>query len=455
MSQKRLYVSSFANININIIKFELYTRDCITKYFDVVDFLNVDQVDITKYQLVLINAIVFFDIIKPDDDIFQGKMEYLSKTKNVVVLLHDLHDYSLYLNKESYDVTIDNIYKNKTNIPILSETNAKKSYNNFFIKYNIKSIISLYDCPEYKYFTQYFKSIDNFYLINHPCTDHIFRPLTTNKDYDILFYGACTIESYPFRCRIYELCKNLNLRIKYIHPSEPIFEDDLCHLINKSWLCIVCVSNFSYFVKKYLEISACNSLVVGNINPQGFKIIESNMIYVEDKMLDSEILDKISYYLENKEIITVLVYNKLENVEKETYKLMADRLNSICSSILNKTKSSFLYSDYLNTNQNLIIPNIRHSKKLINILFKYNSNFMISDKKLVKGLYACIIDNPIIDSIKIYDISGTLLVREDVHFRDSSNPDILYVPFKLNNDSHIKVSQICDQSAIHVYNIYY
>lgn len=457
MEYKKLYVTHLNGNNaLHASKLETYLKNYMNPHFDMVDIIDYENIDIKNYDIVLINAIILVSqITKIDRQCLYKKLEVLSKTKHIVMLLHDLHDYSFDLDKNIYGKCIKKIKGKCVNAPILSNTAAKKLLHNFFIKNNIKYLISIYDCAEYNYFTTYFRSINNFYLINHAFPAHIFKPLITPKSYDILFYGTIFPIAYPFRCRLCNIAKKSNLRLKIIRDGEKICEDQLCHLINQSWMCIACVSNFSYFVRKYLEISACNSVVVGNINRHGFNIIGNNMIIVDEKMTDAQILEKIKYYLDNKEILAAMSFNKLETIEKETYELMAHKLNEICSSILNNSDSEYSYPNKFLKELNPS-PLTRHSKEIINITFKIDNGVMKSNEKVNAGLYTCVVHD--IDYIlQIYDAdTDKELGRSDTLACDITSQNITYIPFKVHNLCYLKLTKGGEshKKQIEFYHIY-
>src|SRR5690606_28411295 len=98
---------------------------------------------------------------------------------------------------------------------------------------------------------------------------------------------------------------------------------------------------------------------------QGFNIIGTNMVYVGNNMSTESIINKVLYYLQNKEIIAAISFNKLENVEKEGYGFIIEKLKNICDSILNRNDSIYSYNKF----QKTTIKNITHTKKLISISF--------------------------------------------------------------------------------------
>ena len=445
--KKMLYINCLNSrtIDLKAIKLDFFMKEHLIKYFDMVCIYDIETIDLLKYDLVLINALTFsYNSSRIKEKEAFAKLNLLGTIKNVGFLMHDLHDYSLRFENKKAVLQRKKIDYQK---PVLRETKAKILHCNIFKASNAKFLISIYDCPEYDYFVKYFTNINNFYTINHGYPKDIFKPMNTPKCYDILFYGRFLPGVYPFRCQLSDICSKSKFRFRFVNACEKIKEESLCELINKSWLCIACVSNFSYFVRKYLEISACNSLVLGDINEQGYSIIGSNMVYVNNKMDSKKILEKIEYYLSNKEIISALSYNKLQKIENENYEFFAKKLYNICTNFQENTESGYMYKNYakyININKN------KHNKKLIdNITFENIDGNTYSTTQLENGLYVFISKS----NFSIYDAADNIITRSDTHFVDSTEPDIIYVPFRLDSKTKIKLVGDFDLLNLQLYII--
>ncbi|MCA9748906.1 MAG: glycosyltransferase, partial [Romboutsia sp.] len=70
-----------------------------------------------------------------------------------------------------------------------------------------------------------------------------------------------------------------------------------------SWLAIATPSEYDYLVAKYFEISACNTVVVGNMANSGRHIWNDNFIEINEKMSDIEIIETIKKALNDKKMI--------------------------------------------------------------------------------------------------------------------------------------------------------
>lgn len=433
-SNKKLYINCANNVTINIpaIKLEVFMKMYLDKYFDIVSILDIKSINLSKYNLVIINATCFATSITniPDSIVFE-QIGLLKGIKNIVLLTHDLHDYSLQF---AYNMINNEVYNPYT--PVLYENFSKRSIKEFTIRFNITNIISIYDCPEFTYFSKFLTNISNFYLINHGYPNHIFKPISCEKKYDVLFYGATNSVIYILRCRIANLIRQIaplnNIRFRFITEIEKIREEQLATIINKSWLCIACVSVFSYLVRKYLEISACNSVVVGDTNSQGQQIIGNNMVFINKTMSDKEIIDKITYYLTNKEILAALSFNKLSTVQTENYSTYADKLNIISNIIIANTPCQYNLKNYTNIVANYAIT---HTKIKVNLIL---DNKQISNL-IQAGLYVMIYNTSITPRLNIYTVNGELLTKLDTWISDTVCPNKIYVPFKLTVPAKLKL----------------
>lgn len=451
---KMLYINCLNKKTLKFydIKLEAYMYGYMLKYFDIVSIYDIDNINLKMYNLVLINATCFkYNITEIDKHILFDKLNKIKNITNIVVFLHDLHDYSFNIEPDIVP-EVQSIDGVEIYAPILQDNNAKKFYDDFFQKYNINHLISLYDCPEYEYFVKRFTTIKKFFLVNHGYPNNIFKPISCHKEYDVLFYGKKFFPAYPLRHKLFNIFLKSGLRfkvVKYRRHSENI----LCDLINKSWMCISCVSNFSYFVRKYLEISACNALILGNINQQGYDIIGSNMIYVNNEMTKKNILKKTKFYIDNKEIIAALSFNKLNQIEQQKYEFQTEKIGKICDTIVNDLPCEYSYNSYKNLDNN--VHKMTHEKLLVNIDFIINENNLCTISKITQGLYVFVCDLPLNHDnlFNVYDDNNNLLSRRDTYVSDVINPDVSYIPFKINSESFIRINGITDVSKIKLYNI--
>src|SRR5437868_1324731 len=106
MQKIMLYVGLFSFDqfeNKYIRKLDDYLKNYILDYFDIANIFDIDNLNLNKYKLVIINAIILnSEIVSIDKDNLQKKMENLSKIDNIVMYLHDLHDYSFYPHRDIF-----------------------------------------------------------------------------------------------------------------------------------------------------------------------------------------------------------------------------------------------------------------------------------------------------------------------------------------------------------------
>lgn len=129
------------------------------------------------------------------------------------------------------------------------------------------------------------------------------------KIYDILLFGAMLREHYPFRSRLYRILSTMkNLRIKLMlksghipQQSGDIFGSALIEKLSKSRLIIATKSKYDYLVRKYFEVSAAGSVVLGNMATDGEEIWGDNYVHIDESMTDGEIKAIIQKALSDKE----------------------------------------------------------------------------------------------------------------------------------------------------------
>jgi hypothetical protein len=158
-----------------------------------------------------------------------------------------------------------------------------------------------------------------------------FHPLNVEKEFDIFFYGTDNAVTkvplndidhqyfndawkhrnntelvpesynfYPLRKRLRDLIltqekyrTNILTPQGSWFPVPPVRRGILCEAINKSRLVICTRARSDTLLKKFLEVSASGSVILGNY-PSDYKdLFENNIVEVHDDMSDQEILDII------------------------------------------------------------------------------------------------------------------------------------------------------------------
>ena len=118
----------------------------------------------------------------------------------------------------------------------------------------------------------------------------------------MLLFGSQESKYYPFRSRLSKLFGNTNgINFKLVRPSGKYWGKKLSELINQSWLTVSTTSVYDYLVCKYFEISASNSVVLGNLDNIGKTIWNnSDYINIEPNMSDSQIVKIVKKSLDDK-----------------------------------------------------------------------------------------------------------------------------------------------------------
>ena len=190
-----------------------------------------------------------------------------------------------------------------------------------------------------------------FVYIGHCAEKSIFKNYNLSKKYDILLVG-CISYHYPLRNRFIKLLDELNNKYKchvHKHPGydhSDAYTDkylkDIAHVINKSRIVLTCTSRYKYRLGKYIEIPMCGSSAIcgdipdSNVNDNNLKDDYGFIIDVNIKMTDKEIIDKISYYLDNEDKRLEKVEKGLEFSQKYTQDFYAEKLFKELLIFLNK-----------------------------------------------------------------------------------------------------------------------
>jgi hypothetical protein len=199
--------------------------------------------------------------------------------------------------------------------------------------WDIRYGVSMYDCPEFDAIRENHNWVKTAILPHHfDAGTFKFSP-GVEKKYDILIYGDLG-SAYPFRRRLYELvCKNMqDLKLKFVRRPGYMLKKGgkFCSIdvvkkhrrllakgISQSRLCVATKSKFDYFVCKYLEIPAAGSVVVGDLDKLGKKILgEDACVYVHAGMTNKAISAKIRRILANPTELETLQRRGRERLEK-------------------------------------------------------------------------------------------------------------------------------------------
>lgn len=275
--KKTLYIRNIDNLlnidrYIHHINFLLNETAYFSDYFKVIDVKEVLKINFKMYNVLIIDINSIFLKYENLENIID-KIRGFKKRK--ICIFIDIHNYTF------------------------------KGYNNLknlMYKFGITDIISRFDCDELNVVKRYC-SYFQYHIIPYHINFNIYYDYKLEKRYDILLYGMTT-PSYPFRKRLFNLLKERkDFKIYHIEAKLPysILGDKLAKIINQSWITIATCSKYDYLLKKYFEISACKSVVAGNMATSGKDIWGDNFIELDDKMSDKKIIDILKSSLENKE----------------------------------------------------------------------------------------------------------------------------------------------------------
>ena len=245
---------------------------------------------------------------------------------------------------EEINKIIPKLNKTKNNIIILHDLHTKRSFNNknipntidFIKKYNFKILCygHLHNTEEHKIF------LDNnipFQNIPHHINNNIFKFYNVPKKYDIIIYGDCNKNNYPFRYRLKNLLNN-NFNIFYtgnLLSNQGLEPKILAKKINQSYMSVITPSKFNYFLQKYLEIPLCNSCPLGNLpKTNSEKIInlyKNDYVKVTPEMSDSQIINIVKDNLKNKKNLK----NKINNLNQRINKYTCNNYSTSLINIIN------------------------------------------------------------------------------------------------------------------------
>lgn len=194
---------------------------------------------------------------------------------------------------------------------------------NFLNEHNINIIFTFYNNSEALQIRKLTPKLKHLYIPHYIDTQIFKYNPELKKQYDILLFGAIHPRHYPFRKRLFELILNNKdlFNVHYIEKPET-FDPNICEaglskLINESKICIATKSRYDYLVGKYFEISMCKTLIAGNIPADGMKIFKNNIVELNEKMSDEEIIrilqSAITNYNNYRDQIEYLYNYSIEN----------------------------------------------------------------------------------------------------------------------------------------------
>lgn len=334
MQKKYAYVysSEMCNGKNHILSIQLTICNYIKNLFDPIELREITNDIINKYDVICVDGFVLPELRIPHEKAHRY-LDIIRNCKNICVLTRDLHEHT-FDGRCVPTVTKDMI--NGIYVP-------KKGIDRGYIqckarleKYNVKNIISIYDCNEFDNLINFTKC--NPYILSLHVDTKIFKNLNIKRDIDVLVYGADYYPIYPLRNNVKRVVKKMNIKHHVMDPC-PYYDPNKCNnglanLLNRSWLTLCTCSVYDYLVLKYFEASACGSVVVGNMAKQGKEIWEDNYINIPNNATDNEIMQIITMALENKERLTQIGEKMCQKISSEyNYDQYAIKLKAICDDI--------------------------------------------------------------------------------------------------------------------------
>jgi len=313
-----------------------YIKTCPS--FDSIEITTVTKEIIEKYDVICIDHYAINENWMAQNKII-NYLDIIKNCENVCLLTRDLHEWTFDNNKK---LTQDIENKTNKNIIYKPSDEIKSGYvklKSLTQKFNIKHIISIYDCNEFKNLINFIGC--NPYILPLHIDTNIFKKMNTVRDIDILIYGADFYRIYPLRNRIKSIVKTMNIKYHIIDPSARYNTINsgaqLAQLLNRSWLTLCTCSVFDYLVLKYFEASACGSVVIGNMLVQGKNIWEDNYVDIPESSSDDQIKNIIISALHNKNNLTRISDIMLEKITNEyNYDQFTIKLKGICDHIAEK-----------------------------------------------------------------------------------------------------------------------
>jgi hypothetical protein len=188
------------------------------------------------------------------------------------------------------------------------------------------------------YYPEY---IDNVFWFPHFVNTDVFKDYGLPKDIDILMMGNISGEEYKFRRHILNVMQQEPGFVYHPHPGykysvnqDEYVGENYAKEINRAKIFITEDSIYHYPVKKYYEITACNTLLLAPTSKEledlGF-IPELNFVAINE----NNFLEKARYYLLHNKEREEIAYRGYEMVRsRHSAQRRAAEFSSILESIL-------------------------------------------------------------------------------------------------------------------------
>lgn len=279
-SKKILYIydkNHWDNILCSTMKDE---ANEISKYCTVCSFEGLTTLD-DDFEIVIVRIPIFVAAKKnpPKRLVYEQIEKRITKASLRLALLGDIHEYS-------FDGGISG----------LASYLSKNDFHVVLWRYP--------QCREADILKDHLKSNGwdgKFYWIPHSVLSNFFDIPPVEKNLDIILFGCVARTIYPLRYRIKKILGKLkDLKIRIIIKDGSLRKtkvsmsgEMLIKELSRSHLVVATRSKYNYLLRKYFEISAAGSVILGDMPIDGENIWGDNYVYVDGNMTDEEIESKI------------------------------------------------------------------------------------------------------------------------------------------------------------------
>ena len=178
-------------------------------------------------------------------------------------------------------------------------------------------VVLCHHLNDMKQYQEIYKDGDiKFINVPHSAEKTIFKDYGLKKQIDLLLVGSIYYESllgnhYPLRERAANILNKMADKYKcgiYPHPGG-IHHDahtskyaiEFAKAINSAKICITCSGAPRSRFGKYIEIPMCGTAIAADMPGEQQEEFSKFLIEIDMSMCDDEIIDKLSFYLDNNE----------------------------------------------------------------------------------------------------------------------------------------------------------
>lgn len=198
-------------------------------------------------------------------------------------------------------------------------------------------------------YQEIFKDFDEwdmkFANVPHCAEETVFKDYGLDEEVDLLLVGSIFHRSllgdhYPLRKRMISIMQKMVAKYKcavHSHPGgeleaadQDIYAIEFAKAVNSAKICLTCSGAPNSRFGKYVEIPMCATAIAADLPGEQQEDFKKFLIEVNMDMSDEEIIEKLSFYLENHMERKILVKKGIEYSENYTQEKYAERfLNAI------------------------------------------------------------------------------------------------------------------------------